>query len=340
MAWSRTLLASTAALLLLLASCAQEPPATLPSLIDTTTGIAGIIVGGASTGPVLWGAFDTVDEYNEAYGDVYDFAYGGARPPWAPAGSISVAWGLACSYGLEEAWVVEDGLGDAWDGSDVYFGWDELTFGVGTLRAYDDGTLLLSCPASAAPTGVTVTRHFAVPGVGSLGRFAVEVIAFTGVASGGFDLVDVVYVLDDGADDDMAAPWETYGSVGAFEWATKDDYDTSDPAIGVIPMMSPHFEVDPLATGGDQYYVRSVDDASLAVGERAVVAMVAGIRGGFAESDAAGKDLAMQALGEELALLDGDAICAVGSSGFHVWSKLLDPDGDVLEAICDGYDAL
>jgi len=339
---ARTLLTCTAALLLLLlvAACSQKTVATLPKLVDTTPTIAGMYVGDGSTGPVLWGAFNDDDSYNEAYSDVWEYLSDGIRPDWAPAGTISAVWALSCTYGLEEGWVIPDDLGDAWDGSSVYFDGGEITFGVGTLRTYDDGTLVLSCPSDNAPSGVAVTRHFAVPGTGADGRIIVEVIAFNGLDADGFDLSDFEYYLNDGADDSSANPWQTYGSVGPFEWATKDDYDTDDPAIGVIPLLSTHFEVDFAATNGDDYYLISVDGTTLAEGERAVMAMVAGIRGGFDAGDGPGKYEAMLALGDELALLDGNAICSVGTSGFYVWAKLLDPDGELLEAICDGYDAL
>lgn len=340
MAWSRTLLASTAALLLLLASCAQEPPATLPALTDTTTPVVAIIVGGASTGPVLWGAFDDSSSYDAAYNDIWTYSVSGVRPDWAPDGEISGVWALECESGLREAWVIPDALSDAWDGSNLYVGPDYVTFGVGTLRTYDDGTLLLSCPASNAPTGVTITRHVAVPGAGAEGRFVVELIGFTGTATSGFELAGVQYYLNDGADDYGAPLWATYGSIGPFEWATKDDADTNDPAIGVIPLLSTHFEVDTTSTGGDTYYLAAADGATLAAGERGVLAMVAGIRGGFSAGDAAGKDAAMLALGDELALLDGDAICSVATSGFHVWARLLDGGPAILEAICEGFDAL
>jgi hypothetical protein len=341
MAPSRTLLTSVAALLLVLASCSEAPPAgTLPDLVDTTTGVAGIIVGAGADGPVLWGTFTDIDDYNIAYGEFGTYAYGGDRPDWAPAGTIEMGWALACYYGLEEAWSVADEIGDAWDGSDIYFGVDWVEFELGTLREYADGTLILSCPAIDAPTGVALTRHFAVPGAGPQGRFVVEIVDMVGTAAAGFDLATFEYILDDGADDDSSEPWQTYGSVGPFEWATKDDYDDSDPAVGVIPMLSTHLVVDVSATGGDEYVIVATGGATLAVGERAVLAMVTGIRGGFSDGDADGKDDAMLALGEELALLDGDAVCSVGTSGFHVWAKLLDPDGDILEAICDGFDAL
>jgi hypothetical protein len=341
MARSRTLLTSVAALLFVLASCSEAPPAaTLPDLVDTTTGVAGIIVGASAGGPVLWGSFPDIDAYNNAYFEFSTYAFGGERPDWAPAGTIEMGWALACYYGVEEAWSVADEIGDAWDGSDIYLGPGWVDFELGTLREYADGTLILSCPALDAPTGVAVTRHFAVPGAGPGGRFAVEIVDLVGTASAGFDLAAFEYILDDGADDNSSQPWQTHGSVGPFEWATKDDNDNSDPAVGVIPLLSTHLVVDMSATGGDEYVIVAADGATLAAGERAVLAMVTGIRGGFSAGDAAGKNAAMLALGQELAALDGDAVCTVGVSGFHVWAKLIDPDGALLEAICDGYDAL
>ena len=76
------------------------------------------------------------------------------------------------------------------------------------------------------------------------------------------------------------------------------------------------------------------------MGQRAVIAMVAGIRGDFEVDSSSGKAASMQALGAELAPLAGDAFCRFDPPDFYVWSYLLEESEGIRDAICEGFAGL
>lgn len=323
---SLVVLFALAAAALLMTACTPAEPFTLviPELAETFTNVEYIEVTGTADGPLLHayysgGSTEIVNAF-----------------PIDENAPVFDAW---CDYGIYEAEFPDNALYDAWDGSYLYFP-DDIDFDDGTLRVYDDGTLILTCAASNAPAGLSIERHLVFPGSADQGRFMVDVLDVVGTSNTPVDISSLEYYVNDGADDSSSEPWETFGSVGAFEWATKDDYDLDDPAIGLLPLLSTQVEVDADATGGDEYYVVGSDGATLAQGERAVIAMVAGIRGDFASDSVAGKTASMQSLGAELAPLTGDAFCRFNPPVFYVWSYVLDESKGIRDAICAGYAGL
>lgn len=330
--------------LVLLAACSpaqnQTPP---PTVVATTPGVYGMIVGGTDEGPeLLLTAATGVDFFQALYTQIYGYIGGGARPDFVPADLTGVLWGLNCSDGLEEAVFVDPELGDAWDGGNLgYFDSvfdNDLNYGVGTVREYSDGTLVLSCSATLVPTGVQVVRHVIVPGAGAEGRFALDAFAVTNTGAAPLDVAPFEYFLNDGADDDLAAPWADYGTIGAFEWATKDSIDLNDPAIGLVPLTSTAFDVDFASTNGDEYTLTG--SGTLPVGATTGFAMLAAVRGGFEPNDGPGKDAAMVALGTELDALDGGAFCATTANPLFVWTAVVEGGEAIADAICEGYAAL
>jgi len=315
-----------AALALVMNACTPEQPFTLviPELAETFTDVESIKVTGTADGPLL-----------------HTYRSGGSNQVVndVPVDENAPIFNAYCDYGIEEADFPDNALGDAWDGSYLYFP-DFVDFDDGTLHVYDDGTLILTCAASNPPAGLSIERHLVFPGSADQGRFMVDVLDVVGTSGTPVGISDLEYYVNDGADDNSSEPWETFGSVGAFEWATKDDYDLGDPAVGLLPLLSTKVEVDTDATGGDLYYVVGSDGATLALGERAVIAMVAGIRGDFDSGSLAGKTASMQALGTELAPLAGDAFCRFNPPVFYVWSYVLDESESIRDAICAGYAGL
>ncbi|MFU8888965.1 MAG: hypothetical protein ACNA8N_10235 [Trueperaceae bacterium] len=323
---SLAVLFALAAVALVVNACTPEQPFTLviPELAETFTDVESIKVSGTADGPLLHSYRSGGS--NEIVNDV-------------PTDENAPVFNVYCVYGIDEAEFPDNSLYDAWDGSYLYSP-DYVAFDDGTLRSYDDGTLILTCAASNPPAGLNIERHLVFPGSADQGRFMVDVLDIVGASDTPVDISDLEYYVNDGADDSMLEPWETFGSVGAFEWATKDDDDLSDPAVGLLPLVSTKVEVDTDATGGDLYYVVGSDGATLALGERAVIAMVAGIRGDFDPGSLAGKTASMQALGAELAPLAGDAFCRFNPPVFYVWSYLLEDSDDIRDAICAGYAGL
>lgn len=323
---SLVVLFALAAVALVMNACTPEQPFTLviPELAETFTDVEAIEVTGTADGPLL-----------------HSYRSGGATTVVneVPVGENAPIFSAWCEYGINEAEFRDNLLYDAWDGSDLYFP-DFIDFDDGTLAVYDDGTLILTCAASDPPAGLSIERHLVFPGDTDQGRFMVDVLDVVGTSDTPVGISDLEYYVNDGADDSSTEPWETLGSVGAFEWATKDDYDLDDPAVGLLPLLSTKVEVDTDATGGDEYYVVASDGATLAQGERAVIAMVAGIRGDFDSGSLAGKTDSMQALGAELAPLAGDAFCRFNPPAFYVWSYLLGDSEDVRDAICEGFAGL
>jgi len=307
---------------LLIAAC-TAPVVPLPDVVETYEDVIGVMVTGTSAGPLL------------------HVVYFGADPdetvnPY-PVGQNAPIWYADCGYGISEAWFQESNLYDAWDGSYLYLP-DWIQFDPGTLVEYSDGTLILSCTADNAPAGLTVKRHIVFPGAGAQGRFMVDVIDMVGTSATPVSIAGLEYYVNDGADVSSTEPWENYGAIGAFEWATKDRRDLSDPAIGLLPLLSTKVEVDAVQTSGDDYYVVGSTGATLGLGQRAVIAMVAGVRGDFDRDDLAGKNASMQALGAELAPLAGGAFCASTPTAFYLWARLL--SAGIADAICQGYAAL
>jgi hypothetical protein len=308
-------------LTVLLASCSRTTPPLVPSLVDTTSDVYEILVAGTAGGPLL---------HQIVYGDFTADVIAAL-----PTGTNPVLWFLSCEYGIEEAEFGEADLFDAWDGSELYLGaW--LAFGTGTLREYDDGTLVLSCAPTPAVSGVTVARHLIVPGAGTGGRFVVEVVDLVGT-SGTTDLADFYYSVNDGADDSFVNPWHDFGSIAPFAWATKDSYDLGDPAIGLLPMPSARIAVDVAFTRGQEYALSGAAGATLAVGQRAALAMVAGARS-FTIDNLASKNAAMAALGLELAAYGGPALCDSTPSAFHVWTALVPNGAAIASSICANYE--
>jgi hypothetical protein len=255
-----------------------------------------------------------------------------------PVGADAPQWTASCTTGITEAAFPQGGLDDAWDGSSIAYD-GVVDFAPGALRAYTGGTLVLTCRPASDPAGVGVVRHLVFPGGAAGGRFAVEVVDLVGTSVSPAPLAPFGYEVRDGTGDTAPAPWQDYGSVGPFAWATKGASDLTDPAIGLLPLTSPGLVVDP-ATSGASYRIAGADGAALVLGQRASFAMVAGIRGGFSAGDAAGKDAAMQALGTELGALAGGAFCAPARPTFHAWAEIVDFGPAIASAICDGYAAL
>jgi len=316
------LVLTLAAVALLIAAC-TEPVVPLPTAVETYEDVISVAVTGNAAGPLLHVVYyptdpeETVNPY--------------------PVGQNAPIWYADCGYAINEAEFPEADLDDAWDRSYLYLpNW--IQFEPGTLVEYSDGTLILSCIADNAPAGLTVKRHIVFPGAGAQGRFMVDVIDLVGTSATPVSIADLEYSVNDGADESSTQPWQDYGTIGAFAWATKDRYDLDDPAIGLLPLLSTKVEADAVATSGDDYYVVGADGAVLGLGQRAVIAMVAGIRGDFEVDDLAGKNASMQALGAELAPLAGGAFCASQPPAFYLWAKLL-PAG-IADAICQGYAAL
>ncbi len=335
--------ALVAALALVAACSPGGTQAPLPTLVATTPGVFGIFVGGTADGAALLRTVpDVVGYSDDLYNGIYPYLAGGVRPAFVPADLVGVVWGLNCPYGLDEAVFVDPPVGDAWDGSELgYFDgvFDAyLGFGTGTVREYSDRTIVLSCAATHAPTGTSVTRHLLVPGGGTESRFAVDVFALTNVGAGPFDMAPFEYALNDGADPSGANPWQDYGVIGAFAWATKGSSDTLDPAIGVVPLTSTALAVDAASTNGDDYVL--LGSGTLTAGATTGFAMLAAVRGGFQAGDASGKDAAMIALGNELAALDGGAFCATPANPVFVFTELVEHGAAIADAICDGYAAL
>ena len=315
-----------ASVALVMNACTPKEPFTLviPELAETFDDVESIAVSGTADGPLL-----------------LTYRSGGSNQivNQIPVGENAPMFDAYCDYGIYEAAFPDSGLSDAWDGSYLYFP-DFVDFDDGTLRLYDDGTLILTCAASNPPAGLSIERHLVFPGSGDQGRFMVDVLDVVGASDTPVDISDLEHWVNDGADAGAGEPWHDYGSIGAFEWATKDDYDLSDPAVGLLPLLSTKLEVDTESTVGDDYYVVGSDGATLAQGERAVSAMVAGIRGDFDPGSLSGKTASMQALGAELAPLAGDAFCRFNPPVFYVWSYLLEESDDIRDAICAGYAGL
>jgi hypothetical protein len=308
------------ALALILAACdGGSNREVLASWDDVTS----IVVSGTVAGPRLIGVRVGVVET-----EVNPFPVGIGAPRWT----------ASCATGIAQAAFPEAELDGAWAGSTITYD-GAVTFAPGTLRAYAGGSLVLSCPQSGAPTDLIVARHLVFPGGAEGGRFAVEVVDLTGSSVAPAPLAPFGYEVRDGSGAASTTPWQDYGSIGAFAWATKGASDLTDPAVGLLPLPSQEIVVDP-ATSGASYRLAGAEGATLALGQRASFAMVAGIRGGFTAGDAAGKNAAMQALGTELAALAGGAFCGPARPTVHAWSTFVDYGPAIAAAICDGYAAL
>jgi hypothetical protein len=333
-------LASLIALATALSACGSPEGPGLPRLVETHADVVGLFVGAGPAGTSL--LFFERDEaaFDLRLEELFDHIDGEApRPDWLPA-STSAAWYGTCTTGLEDGLVLDPLLSDAWDGTTLFRGATAEPFSPGTLRSYDDGTLVLSCAATDPLPGLAITRHLILPGAGPGGRFMVEVVDVVGTAAGGAPLAGLSFLVNDGTDADDPEPWADHGTVGAFAWATKGASDLSDPAIGILPLLSTHVEVDRVNTRGDVYMVTPIDGATLGIGERAVIAVVLGMRGGFASGDAAGKDAAMVALGAELEAFAGGAFCGAVRPVLFGWTALIASGEPIAAAICAGYAAL
>jgi hypothetical protein len=330
-------------LLASLGACSTTPSGEqLPVVVDTFNDVFGMFVGTAAAGPSLLHHVADADAYLDGLVQLRKAtADASERPTWAPAAVADLVWALDCSTGITEADGLTDGLTDAWDGSYLSYGDDRIHVdGTGTLRTYDDGTLILACPTTTE-AGLALTRRLIVPGSSPGGRLAVELIDVVGTSATPIDLAPFLYWIDDGADDYAAAQWHDHGATAAFAWGTKGAFDLTDPAVGVLSLISTGLEVDLDRTAfGDEYPVGGRAGASLATGQRAAIAMIVGIRGGFATGDGPGKDAAMLALGSDLAAHAGGAVCATAPGEFFVWFDLVENGPAIRTAICAGYAGL
>ena len=176
---SLVVLLTLAAVALAMNACTPEQTFTLviPDLSETIDAIEWIEVTGTADGPLL-----------------HSYRSGGASTVVnaVPVDENAPVFYAFCAEGIDEAEFPDNGLYDAWDGSYLYFP-SYINFDDGTLRVYDDGTLILTRAASNPPAGLSIERHLVFPASADQGRFMVDVLDVVGAAGTPVDISDMEY---------------------------------------------------------------------------------------------------------------------------------------------------